>query len=268
MSVARTGIVIGLLAAVTIIYLGATLGVSLWRSRALTAASVAFETIPRAATQHLLVIGDSTAVGTGAGAPALSVAGRLAGRFPELRIDNRAADGARTAGVLRQLRREPAARFDAILIQTGGNDILRLTKLSRLRRTTGELFATARAQANHVVMMSTGDVGEAPAIPWPLDAWYSRRTRAVRALFMELAAANGIEYVDLYDPGADNPFRREPGKYYAPDGLHPSAAGYAAWFARLMATSSISDVLQAASRSSAASSDEAEVPASGGRSAP
>jgi len=246
MTAGRAGIAIGTLVVVATVYIGATLGVSLWRSRALTAASVALEIAPPAATHRLLVIGDSTAVGTGAGTPSLSVAGRLAGAFPGLRIDNRAADGARTADVLQQLRREPPARFDAILIQTGGNDILRLTKLSRLRDVTGELFKLARAQAKHVIMMSTGDVGQAPAFPWPLDVWYSRRTREVRALFMELAAANNIDYVDLFDPGADNPFRREPQTYYADDGLHPSAAGYGAWFARLMATSSIRRVLASA----------------------
>ena len=229
---AMTAIVLG--------YYGATLGVSLWRSRALTSASTAFEIAPPAPTQRLLVIGDSTAVGTGAGNPALSIAGRLAQTFPQLRIDNRAVDGARTADVLQQLKRDRAGRFDAILIQTGGNDILRLTKPGQLQRVTEELFAVAHEQSDHVVMMSTGDVGRAPAIPWPLSALYSRRTRAVRALFIELASANDIDYVDLFDPRPDNPFIRDPQKYYARDGLHPSAAGYGVWFARLMAVSSIS----------------------------
>lgn len=248
MTAVRAVSVICVLAAAATVYFGATLGVSLWRSRALTAASVAFEITPPAPAHQLLVVGDSTAVGTGAGAPESSVAGRLASAFPALRIDNRAVNGARTADVLQQLQREPRTHFDAILIQTGGNDILRLTDLPRLRRVTRELFDAAHAQSAHVVMMSTGDVGQAPAFPWPLDAWYSRRTRQVRALFMELAAANDIDYVDLFDPGADNPFRREPQKYYARDGLHPSAAGYGAWFVRLMANSSISDVLAAAAR--------------------
>lgn len=242
MMAGRAGIAVGTLAVIATVYVGATLGVSLWRSRALTAASAVFESAPPAVTHRLLVVGDSTAVGTGAGTPSLSVAGRLANAFPGLRIDNRAADGALTADVLQQLQREPSGRFDAILIQTGGNDILRLTELSHLRDVTRVMFEVARTQAEHVIMMSTGDVGQAPAFPWPVDAWYSRRTRDVRALFMELAAANNIDYVDLFDPGADNPFRREPQTYYAHDGLHPSAAGYGEWFARLMATSSISEV--------------------------
>jgi lysophospholipase L1-like esterase len=236
------------LTGLVIAYYGATFGASLWRGRALTAASAAFEITPPEPAYRLLVVGDSTAVGTGAGNPALSVAGRLAGAFPALRIDNRAVDGARTADVLQQLSRAPAARFDAILIQTGGNDILRLTDPARLRRITEQLFDAAHAQSDHVVMMSTGDVGRAPAFPWPLDALYSRRTRVVRALFMELAAANNIDYVDLFDPRADNPFRREPAKYYARDGLHPSAAGYGEWFTRLMAVSSISEVFASAAR--------------------
>ena len=208
MTAPRAGSVICVLAAAAMAYFGATLGASLWRSRALTAASVAFEITPQDPAHRLLVVGDSTAVGTGAGAPESSVAGRLASAFPALRIDNRAVDGARTADVLQQLQREPLTHFDAILIQTGGNDILRLTDLSRLRRVTRELFDAAHARSAHVVMMSTGDV----------------------------------------DPGADNPFRREPQKYYARDGLHPSAAGYGAWFDRLMANSSISDVFVAVAR--------------------
>lgn len=248
MTAGRAGLIISGLALLVLAYYGATLGLSIWRSRALTSASTAFATAPPAPANRLLVIGDSTAVGTGAGTPSLSVAGRLANLFPRLRIDNRAVDGARTTDVLRQLESESAARFDAILIQTGGNDILRLTDPDRLRRVTLQLFDAAHRQSDHVVMMSTGDVGQTPAFPWPLDVLYSRRTRTVRALFMELAAANEIDYVDLFNPRADNPFRREPEKYYARDGLHPSAAGYGAWFARLMAVSSIRDVLSSGAR--------------------
>jgi hypothetical protein len=64
---------------------------------------------------RLLVVGDSTAVGTGATVPQASVAGLLAERFPGLQIDNRARDGTMFAELLAQLDGEE--RFDELMVQ-------------------------------------------------------------------------------------------------------------------------------------------------------
>lgn len=240
--------VIALLSLVLVTFLlveMAILGVALWRGSALAAESRAFEARNPDAKRRLLVIGDSTAVGTGAQRQENSVAGRLGRLVPDVAIVNLAEDGARTVELARQLRAAPDRAFDVILIQSGGNDILRFTDLRRLRIAATRLLADAQEKAPLVVMMSTGDVGQAPAFPPPVDAIYSWQTRRVRALLIELTSRQGVEYVDLYNPRPDNPFRANPERYYARDGLHPSDEGYRLWFQQLATDSSILEALRA-----------------------
>lgn len=80
---------------------------------------------------RLLIVGDSTAVGTGASSPASSLAGLLAEQYPRLWIDNRARDGAKFADVLQQL--SGPERFDMVLVQAGGNDVIRMRGMDALR---------------------------------------------------------------------------------------------------------------------------------------
>lgn len=243
MSATRTIALLGALAAALLLVELALLGVALWRGWALAAESRAFEARPPNPKRTLLVIGDSTAVGTGAGLRENSVAGRLSRLVPDVEITNRAQDGARTGELIEQLGAAPRAAYDVILIQSGGNDILWFTGLRRLRTATTRLLKLAQTRAGRVVMMSTGDVGAAPAFPSPIDGLYSWQTRRVRELFVELTSRLEVEYVDLYHPGAENPFDANPDKYYATDGLHPSDEGYRLWFEQLTADSSILESL-------------------------
>ncbi len=94
-------------------------------------------------------------------------------------------------------------------------------------------------------MMSTGDVGSAPAFPAPVGWLLSARTRAVRDVLMTAAGEAGITYVDLYRPPAQDPFLTDPDRYYAGDGLHPSAAGYGLWLEQLLEDSRLGNRLTA-----------------------
>jgi lysophospholipase L1-like esterase len=42
-----------------------------------------------------------------------------------------------------------------------------------------------------------------------------------------------MHLVDLRMPRHRDPFRLAPRRYYSPDGIHPSADGYALWFAQI-----------------------------------
>lgn len=66
---------------------------------------------PRGARMRLLIVGDSTGVGTGAGQARDSVAGLLAREFPLLHIENRARDGATLADVAGQLGGAPVSTW-------------------------------------------------------------------------------------------------------------------------------------------------------------
>ncbi|MCB1800730.1 MAG: SGNH/GDSL hydrolase family protein [Gammaproteobacteria bacterium] len=234
-----------LVAALAAVFLvdAAYLGVVLHRGGELADQSRPFVRVLADPSKRLLVIGDSTGVGTGAESPDGSVAGRLAAALPHVEVVNKAEDGAKTAELLAQLELAGDKGFDVVLIQVGGNDVLRFTDLDRLRESTEVLLDAARQKGAHVTMMSSGDVGAAPAFPPPVDWIYSWRTRKVRALFLELADKNGIDYVDLYNPSDDNPFYLDPERYYAGDGLHPSAEGYRLWYEKLIKDSSIGEAL-------------------------
>ena len=92
--------------------------------------------------------------------------------------------------------------------------------------------------------MSTGNLSEAPALPWPLEHLFGWRARVVRDLFAALAGQHGARYVNLFTaPGDPNPFLESPRTYYARDFLHPSGAGYGVWYPKLRAQVPLHDWL-------------------------
>jgi lysophospholipase L1-like esterase len=179
---------------------------------------------------RVLVVGDSTGVGTGASRPLDSVAGRLSQDFPQAEIINRAVNGAHVVDVITQLGFCENERFDLVIVQVGGNDILRFTDLQLLRDGIATLLDAASQEGGRVIFLSTGNVGLAPAFFAPLSSIYTWRTRKVRELFMNAAAHQGIEYVDLFQEKDKDPFLKNPNLCYAPDFLHPGSEGYRLWY--------------------------------------
>lgn len=195
---------------------------------------------PRA---RLLIVGDSTAVGTGASTPEASLGGLLAQAYPGLLIENRGRDGATFAEVPHQL--EGAGRFDAVLVLVGGNDVIRLHDLDTLPDHLARISALAHARADTVVVMPAGNVGNAPFFFPPLSWWMSSRSRQLHTLVQEAAARQGMVYVNLFKEKRDDPFAQQKA-LNARDGLHPSDAGYRLWLKELMAQSPLAQRLEAA----------------------
>jgi len=182
-------------------------------------------------THRLLIVGDSTAVGTGASSPQASVPGLIARDHPGWTIVNRAADGARFGDLTIQL--SDSDRFDTVRVMCGGNDVIRLTDTERLR---AEVLAVARrghALAPRVILMPAGNVGDAPLFFPPLSWWMSSRARELHAMVREAASATGASYVNLYRDRDDDPFAQQPDRMNAADGLHPSDEGYVFWYEAL-----------------------------------
>ncbi|MES2959664.1 MAG: GDSL-type esterase/lipase family protein [Pseudomonadota bacterium] len=179
---------------------------------------------------RLLIVGDSTAVGTGAASAKTSLAGLLALRYPRLLIDNRARDGARFADVATQLA--GAERFDMVLVQAGGNDVIRLRGLEDLRADIDRVTALARQRADLVVLMPAGNVGNAPFFVAPVSWLMTWRSRELHSFVRDAAARHSALYVNLFRERADDPFVNRPG-LHARDGLHPSDSGYRLWFSEL-----------------------------------
>ncbi len=192
---------------------------------------------------RLLIVGDSTAVGTGATAPEASLAGLLADHFPRLQIVNRARDGAKFAGLLTQLDGEE--RVDMVLVMAGGNDVVRLSGLAALQSDVDRVMQRARERAELVVLMPAGNVGNAPFFFAPVSWLMTWRSRHLHARASEAASSHGAVLVDLFRESADDPFVLRP-ELNAADGLHPSDAGYRVWFSELMAQAALSRRLSAA----------------------
>jgi lysophospholipase L1-like esterase len=230
----RPSHLIGALSAVAVLAVVATAGHAAWRIRqsaALAGQSEALQAAPAAPTVRLLIVGDSTGVGTGASSAAHSLAGLIAHDHPRLAIVNRASDGAKFADIARQLG--GPGKFDAVLILGGGNDVIRLTGASSLKQGIAEAARLARAQAGLVVLMPCGNVGNAPFFFAPLSWLMTRRSQALHRMARQAAADTGALYVNLYQDRADDPFAQRPSELNAPDGLHPGDAGYRLWYREL-----------------------------------
>ena len=217
--------------AVAALAVAATAGQVAWRikqSADLARRSEPLQASPAGATARLLIVGDSTAVGTGASSSASSVAGLLARDHPGLRIVNRGSDGARFSDMARQL--EGDERFDAVLVMGGGNDVIRLSAQAALAQDIATVAQRAAARAPLVVYLPPGNVGNAPFFMAPLSWLMAQRARTLHRLVRQAAADHGAIYVNLYKDKADDPFAQRPDELNAPDGLHPSDAGYRLWY--------------------------------------
>ena len=103
-----------------------------------------------------------------------------------------------------------------------------------------------RAAAPYVVLMTSGNLGAAPFFPWPLNRLMTWRARRQRDLLRALAVRHGVAYVDLWREVEDDPFRNDPARYYAADGLHLTGEGYAQWHGELVRQADLDRVLEAA----------------------
>ena len=223
-----------------------TSGCAAWRvgqAADLARKSTPFQQNPANARLSLLIVGDSTGVGTGASGPGNSLAGLLGSAYPGLRIDNRARDGATFADVVRQF--EGAQRFDLVLIQAGGNDVIRLRNDDDVRADIDRVTALASERSDRVVLMPAGNVGNAPFFFAPVSQFMTARARRMHGFVRESAARHGAVVVNLFKEKAEDPFVQVPG-LHAVDGLHPSDAGYRLWRDELLAQSGWSTVLAAA----------------------
>ena len=225
------------------VFESALLGYRLHRGMRIAEQSEPFESKFPNASKRILVVGDSTGVGTGADHPGDSIAGRIFSEYDDVEIVNLAKNGAKAEDVLGQLKTVYDKNFLIVLVQIGGNDILRFTDLEKLRRIINDVLALSVKKGRHVIFMSTGNVGLAPAFFPPISWIYTYRTRSVRPIFMRAASIAGAEYVDLFKEKGDDPFLKNPDKFYAADYLHPGSHGYGLWFEELKKQTSFTEIL-------------------------
>jgi lysophospholipase L1-like esterase len=190
-----------------------------------------FQPSPR---RRVLLVGDSTGLGVGCSDPGQSIAAQLARDFAGVELLNYCVNGATVADVLRQVRKlPPGERFDLVLVFAGGNDVLRRTPWRELRSSVRRLLAQLDRRSRHVLWAGMANVGLAPLFLPPFSWWMTDRTRRVNRLLAWEALLGGARFVEFFRERERDPFSAEPARYYARDGVHPSAEAYA-WCYRRM----------------------------------
>jgi lysophospholipase L1-like esterase len=54
--------------------------------------------------------------------------------------------------------------------------------------------------------------------------------------FKKIAADDGVRFVELYQPRADDLLSQDIARFYAPDGLHLTGDGYEVWYQKILET--------------------------------
>lgn len=174
---------------------------------------------------RLVVLGDSSADGYGLTDPALALPRRLGERVAErlgraVRIVSFAADGARTADVSeQQIPRLEVTGADMVAVVVGVNDATARRRPKHVHEDTCRLLAQVRraAPGAQVALLACPDLGDAPALPWPLGRVVGIATRLVARTQTRAAADMGVPCVRLEGtPGGDG---------FGEDGFHPGADG-------------------------------------------
>jgi len=183
----------------------------------------------------LLILGDSTGVGTGASTPEDTVAARLAVHLGATYVENQSKNGAAVDDLTTQIQHLHLSHYDVILLQIGGNDIL---ALHEPKKTAERLAAITKTlpDAEKIVLMTAGNVGGATLIPHLIRPFYTWLNLRYHKAFGRMAKEEGITYVNLYRKPSEDPFIQDPDRYLAEDGLHPSSEGYGLWFEHLKAS--------------------------------
>lgn len=181
---------------------------------------------------RLLVVGESTAVGVGAAHHGEALAGELAGRIAA-KIGRRVAwrvlgENGATARRTRRLVEATHAEADLAVVALGVNDVLEQTRLARWRRDVAALVAALqeRTGARDVILLEVPPLAKFPALPRPLRDVLGADSRRLDAALARLAARldapdRRVRHYRFAFDGA-----RE---FFARDGFHPSALGYARW---------------------------------------
>jgi lysophospholipase L1-like esterase len=181
----------------------------------------------------LVVLGDSTSAGVGAGDPEAAypavVARRLAQHLSRrVRLRNLGISGARMADL--PAVQVPAAeqlQVDLAFVGIGGNDVTHLTPLRAVRRDLAETIDRLLATGAIVVVAGPADM-RCRAFMEPLRSICGVQGRRVARAVEEVARGRGVPVVPL---GADTAraIARDAQEYFSADGFHPGPGGYAVW---------------------------------------
>lgn len=184
--------------------------------------------------KRILIVGDSTAVGTGATESEDSIAGRLGRDFQNSEIINLGVDGSRTRDVIKQLEKVVDQKFNMIIISTGGNDVWHFSNIKKLGRNLEKILDLAKTMSDHkVILLSYNNIGSAPIFSFLIRSLLKRRGEKVLRKFQNIAEQKRVPCIELFVQEERNPFLKNPKLLFAADGIHPSSEGYKVWYNRM-----------------------------------
>lgn len=189
---------------------------------------------PVISKRRILVLGDSTAVGTGASRAEDSIAGRLAQDFPDVEIVNLGKNGGLISDVRKQIDSVKGQKFDLIIISAGGNDVWSLTSQWSIGKNLVYTLRNAyKASRGNVFFLLYNNIGDAPIFPKFLRYFLKKRCNNIHRTVKQVAGHMNIPVISLFTEEENNPFIIAPEELFAKDGIHPSSQGYYLWYKRM-----------------------------------
>lgn len=237
-AVAVAGVTAGFTAAVSVV----TVLEGLWARGRLLAAGYTTESVSTVDDfgshydgdrLELTLLGDSLAVGVGAGSPEATVGFLLAeglsrtARRP-VRLRNVAVVGSQSSELVEQLRalEDSEVRPAVAVIIVGGNDVMHLQGIPTAAKYLAHAVRQLRRRGAHVVVATCPDMGTVRPFFQPLRFfahWLSRLLATTQTIVVLRNGGRAVSLADTVGPI----FRQAPRLMFSTDSLHPSALGYA-----------------------------------------
>ena len=175
---------------------------------------------------RMAVLGDSTAVGVGAGSLEATLGYRVAkDRQARVTITNLGVSGVTLLDVVRDQLPNLTPGTTLVLVSASANDATHGTSRLALGNALEALLEGFRSRGvQAVVVTTTPNFRTTPALPWVVNRLFERRASALTKAIREGAARHPeVCIADLNQEGTLSEDQ------YAADGFHPNAAGYAVW---------------------------------------
>lgn len=184
--------------------------------------------------KQILILGDSTAVGTGATSVQDSIAGRLMYDFPHAQITNLGKNGGLIRDVSEQIKQVSDQKFDLIIISAGGNDVVSLTRKKAIYAHLGFILKEALQMSNgRVFFLLYNNIGDAPIFPGFVRYFLKKRCKNIQNHIEKITYTMRVSLVEVFPDEKNNPFLKHPETFFAEDGIHPSSLGYKLWYHRM-----------------------------------
>ncbi len=203
-------------------------------SKQLVKKATPFSHNPSSPSQQILVLGDSTAVGVGAESSDQTVAGYLHDQYPSASIANISQSGAKLDDILQLFKQHSSQKYDLIVLQAGANDILYFTPLATAKNNLNKLLTELKQRSEIVVLITSGNIGSAPIFTPPLSWLYTHRSKTYLQHFKQIATDNKVHVADVFHSKNDDPFLKDPEKFYSKDKIHLSGEGYKLWYEAIL----------------------------------